>query len=57
MELFIKYVIQFFTEIRITGGGSLGLTERETPEDFSIPEIETQRPVTLDTATFAETSL
>ncbi len=57
MELFIKYVIQFFTEIRITGGGSLGLTERETPKDFSIPEIETQRPVTLDTATFAETSL
>ena len=31
--------------------------ERDTPKNFSIPEIETRCPVTLDASTFAETSV
>ena len=31
--------------------------ERDTPKNFSIPEVETRCPVTLDASTFAETSV
>ena len=31
--------------------------ERDTPKNFSIPEAETRRPVTLDASTLAETSV
>lgn len=31
--------------------------KRDTPKNFSIPEVETRCPVTLDASTFAETSV
>lgn len=32
-------------------------SERDTPKNFSIPEVETWRPVTLETSTYEETSV